>query len=518
MIKEAFIVVIVITLTNIVSSSSLPEISSLPDEVTACENSYFSYDFEVFSEFSQLEVDVAPKEIFFVGKNSENQTKFEIFSANLSKSQSGKTYNVTVYAKNPSGLNFKKVKINVVEVNNAPLIEDLRVQTVSLEKNSSFSRKVFAKDIEDGIESDKFLFESKFKSAAEIFEISDGGLIQFSADKTKLGVYLAEICVRDSGLFLVDPLSSFCNEDGSPKISCDEFQLTITEKNRQPTVISKIPTANINTTVGKNIDFFIATFDPDGTSADVYWYVDGYFKEFDSGLSSLEKNFSQSFECNKSGTHEIKAEITDGLINDSVIWMAYAQKDKNCTNATTKSIRQCDEKWACSDWDVCQNAVQSLELGVLPEQEYQKISLDCDSSNLDENSCGFQIKSCVDIFGCGDSELKPTEIKACEFVLNPSCSDQLVNCHDGSCEISIGCGGPCSDCASCFDRIENQNEDGVDCGGVCPVSCPSEESIARKKIVTTLAKIAILVLSLILLFKLFKVLKTEKELSKYNEK
>lgn len=45
-----------------------------------------------------------------------------------------------------------------------------------------------------------------------------------------------------------------------------------------------------------------------------------------------------------------------------------------------------------------------------------------------------------------------------------SCSDGLLN-QD---ELAIDCGGVCPPCQSCTDGIQNQGERGVDCGGPCP--------------------------------------------------
>ncbi len=60
----------------------------------------------------------------------------------------------------------------------------------------------------------------------------------------------------------------------------------------------------------------------------------------------------------------------------------------------------------------------------------------------------------------------------------PSCDDGIQN-QD---EDGIDCGGVCSPCAkpveeSCSDGVQNQDEDGIDCGGVCsPCAKPVEES------------------------------------------
>ncbi|MFC1690716.1 LamG-like jellyroll fold domain-containing protein [Nanoarchaeota archaeon] len=58
----------------------------------------------------------------------------------------------------------------------------------------------------------------------------------------------------------------------------------------------------------------------------------------------------------------------------------------------------------------------------------------------------------------------------------PSCFDGLMNCHDGTCERGVDCEGPCAtNCAAaprCDDGIQNGYETGVDCGGHCS-ACPT---------------------------------------------
>lgn len=50
----------------------------------------------------------------------------------------------------------------------------------------------------------------------------------------------------------------------------------------------------------------------------------------------------------------------------------------------------------------------------------------------------------------------------------PSCSDGIMN--QG--ETGIDCGGPCQACGTCSDGIQNQGETGIDCGGPCS-PCPT---------------------------------------------
>lgn len=50
-----------------------------------------------------------------------------------------------------------------------------------------------------------------------------------------------------------------------------------------------------------------------------------------------------------------------------------------------------------------------------------------------------------------------------------------VTCFDGiqnQGEEGVDCGGPCSPCASCFDGIRNQGEEDIDCGGPCEPCSP----------------------------------------------
>ncbi len=50
-------------------------------------------------------------------------------------------------------------------------------------------------------------------------------------------------------------------------------------------------------------------------------------------------------------------------------------------------------------------------------------------------------------------------------------------CDDGVCDPSEDCGTcpeDCGDCPSCGDGIQNQGEEGVDCGGPCPIPCGND--------------------------------------------
>jgi hypothetical protein len=45
---------------------------------------------------------------------------------------------------------------------------------------------------------------------------------------------------------------------------------------------------------------------------------------------------------------------------------------------------------------------------------------------------------------CGTVKNMPPLVQECEYI--GTCSDSVKNCHDGSCEEGIDCGGPCQSC------------------------------------------------------------------------
>ncbi len=76
------------------------------------------------------------------------------------------------------------------------------------------------------------------------------------------------------------------------------------------------------------------------------------------------------------------------------------------------------------------------------------------------------------------------------MMLSLACSIVLISCEDDNdsnsetCsdgiqnqdETGIDCGGVCTACTSCSDGIQNGDETGVDCGGSCPDACVVEET------------------------------------------
>ncbi len=75
-------------------------------------------------------------------------------------------------------------------------------------------------------------------------------------------------------------------------------------------------------------------------------------------------------------------------------------------------------------------------------------------------------RECFDINDCNGENKSLLESEKCEY--NATCFDKIKNQN----EEGVDCGGVCDPCPTCEDEILNQGEEGVDCGGPCS-PCPS---------------------------------------------
>lgn len=117
----------------------------------------------------------------------------------------------------------------------------------------------------------------------------------------------------------------------------------------------------------------------------------------------------------------------------------------------------------------------------------------CENGVLDDSETSIDCGGICDKCDTGKKCLTNTDCisRYCNmgnYCWNPTCYDHVQNqdeegidcggpcpdcpsCYDGKqnqLEEDIDCGGPCKPCASCSDGIQNQGEDYVDCGGPCP--------------------------------------------------
>jgi hypothetical protein len=105
----------------------------------------------------------------------------------------------------------------------------------------------------------------------------------------------------------------------------------------------------------------------------------------------------------------------------------------------------CSEIWSCEDWGNCSK-----------ENKQYRVC-------RDKNSCNTTLRKPKTEQDCAYCEQTNT-------ITTPNCIDGIEN--DG--EEGVDCGGPCKPCGSCSDGVKNQGEYGVDCGGPCS-SCPQAE-------------------------------------------
>ena len=266
----------------------------------------------------------------------------------------------------------------------------------------------------------------------------------------------------------IHPNISLCNQNGSSITSCINFSLTITNENRAPTIVSYFPN-NLNQIIGGSdlINFNISKYDPDYTIPDSYWYLDNSLISSYSGSS--HDFFNYTFGCSLTGAHEIKVEITDGVLNDSIRWNV-SVSPASCISVPSSGGggggggKICGVKLACDEWNTCQNLEKSLQAGILSGEDYRVIKNLCDKKGYDNNQCGIQTRVCNDINNCTKTISKQEILGECFFSVNPGCYDGIKNCHDGKCEILSDCGGPCVPCGTCSDGIWGLEEEGIDCG------------------------------------------------------
>jgi len=380
----------------------------------------------------------------------------EVFSVNrLTKEQVG-SHKRTVEATDTHGnAASQDVTITVIEINHAPVISPIPTQTIYLNntQNNTFYYEVQVSDIDHGNQtSGNFSFNITFLNGNHLFNISKFGVMNFTPNSSHIGNYNISINVTDIGL--TDPHAQILTECGQTGLNMSSnitFQLTISNQSTPPYFTSYYPTNLVFTESGTaNINFNISKKDNETTIPDAYWYVDNVFKELDQ-LSTVD-TFSYNFGCGVSGLHTVRVEITDGIFNTSLQWNITITEVACPTPSSSGgggggggaiAVKEdCEEKWGCYNWENCQNAERTFLIGLLEEADYNQIKLQCKRENWNEETCGFQIRQCFDVNNCGTVLNKPSQIQHCYFTENPSCDDGIKNCHDGSCELLVDCGGP----------------------------------------------------------------------------
>lgn len=518
--------------------NSPPILYGFPDNLFVCEGNQTNlYFYAIDVDEDVLGGILNPTDPFYflnLGQN-RNRTDFQLFSDPLlvPLNTGALNYNVTMGVQDGEYSDSNWTNVTVIEMNNLPNMMYQEVETIwNKGENSTFFRQILVLDQETSEGWGNIQYGVSIRdplgNPSFLFNISDNGVMNFTADEnTTLGVYDVRVCINDTGItHPFEDIFLYCNQTGANNTFCSNFGLTVVETNRPPTITNYFPlNDSLAVSGGQLLYFNVTDYDPDYTIPDTFWYVDHTLREFDN--ASLEDEFFYTFPCGVGGEHHVKAEVTDGLLNDSVTWNITVRA-VDCPSGSSSGggggggggggASFCEPKWGCSSWNVCQNAKASLEAGILSGVKYRTIEKQCEEKELDEFYCGYQIRYCNDVNNCSNLLDKPEEIQYCIYTSNPSCNDGLLNCHDGSCELLIDCGGPCDACPTCSDNVKNQGEEGVDCGGPCPWKCIPEVPFFKRTNIIYGALILLLILIIFIIIKLVRVLKYKIEINRQNRK
>ena len=447
--------------------------------IYVCEGNFLDYPVRVIDVDGDVPVaSLVPMDPFYIifYSNIDSMTnEYRLISAVLSKPNAGginnghKNYSETVLMSDGVFVASRNANITVIEINNAPFIENIGVRTVWLKgDNSVFDYKTNVSDVEDGdSDSEKLIFNISF-SGEPLFNISSNGSMYFKPNLSHMGVHNVSVCARDLGIINPHPNISLCNQNGERRQTCNNFSLTITDRNRAPIIINFFP-ENLSFSISgeQEVFFSVSVRDPDETIPDIYWYVDDVLKKYDSMKS--QSNFSFSYICGFSGKSVIKALVSDGELNDSIEWnvsVSYAACPSS-EGGGGGGGTACISKWVCDDWSECNNLKENYDSFKANYKVDTLTKERCSLLKFKDENCGYQTRRCKDLKKCNSNLTMPGILQECYYTKTPNCEDGIKNCHNGSCEILADCGGSCAACPTCSDGMKNQNEEGIDCGGIC---------------------------------------------------
>lgn len=510
--------------------NSAPIIGNISEPILICENERLGDLNSSFFNATDVDEDVltgdiSPKNPFYLldlGDYGYNVSLFKIISLPLIKNLV-RDYSETVQVVDSSGApDSRVVNISVIEINNPATFDNgLGAETVWLVgENSTFNHDYSVSDKEVDLGMGSLNYSLTWAAGENLFDInSDSGVIGYIPNSNDVGkTYHLTTTVCDDAISNIHQNFSFCAAKGHFYGSIcvnDSFTLTVTNDNRAPQIINYTPYNLSEVNGDATVNFNVTVYDPDMVNAypDILWYVNGVLKETVENFSN--DSYGLVLACGVSGSYNVTVLASDGLLNDSQSWV-FNVLNVDCPVPSSSGggggggggSSGCVENWVCDDWGVCQNSKRSFEAGVLSLEDYNSNLEICSQNQYDERFCGFQITLCQDINLCNNTSPRipmPAEMRACYFTENPNCMDGITNCHDGSCELLVDCGGPCSPCATCSDGKQNQGETGVDCGGPCPYLCPVSEPLGIVSILMIILSLLLLLLVIYIIYKFVKI-------------
>lgn len=257
--------------------------------------------------------------------------------------------------------------------------------------------------------------------------------------------------------------------------------------------------------LGETVDFDVDVEDLAGAaSIEVKWYLDGILDSQDSGLANLNSFFGETF----SVSSKIRAEIAvDGVIQN-VYWDVSINEEANlscepnwncnfndCLQGDSYSYpyecvdlnecgvssgkperRECDcySEFECGDWGECSaryyidDAIEgsSFVQGFI-ERTCRDV-LECASSRVERESCELTIPvvAKVEEF-CGEDVVEISDPETDE-VLSRVKKDPILEFSElDRLDISLATTSFTGYCSYCSNGIQDEDEEGVDCGGSC---------------------------------------------------
>ena len=297
--------------------NSAPIIDNFGDNLYACEGQNLSQRVNATDiDEDSLVTDLVPEDPFFVSDSTTinlTDSYATIFSANLSKSQRG-VYQEVYSVSDGEYSDSRNFNITVIEINNAPAMRNLGAETLYTNgENTILSKQVNVTDVEDGSQSSgNITFNVSVSGGAINLSIDNFGLVTYNASGSSIGTYDVAVCATDRGLESPHQNISLCGQTGLNISVCKSFDLTVTDNNRAPYIVS-----SDESIAGENtFEFSIVKRDPDGGIPDSYWYVNGVLEEFSSG--TLADSFTHIF--SSTGNYNVTVVVSDGLLNASLYW------------------------------------------------------------------------------------------------------------------------------------------------------------------------------------------------------
>jgi len=309
--------------------------------------------------------------------------------------------------------------------------------------------------------SGNYTYNSTFITGSVLFNITQGGVINFTPDRSDIGNHTLGVYVYDD---------SGCDNN----MYYEEFELEIVNASHPPVLIANLTNQSIF--VGNAYSFFLNNYflDPDGGRLD---YVSSYNGSYVSVII-LNNSFTtiRGTACGDSLAYFVATDLdNETATSNTVKYTVYG-----CPQTTPSSggsggggggggggrISNCNPNWKCGRWGRClPNGTQVLECrdynGCDPDHYIENFYKNCTyvpevyvcqeqwiCSNWTECINDTHTRVCFDNRSCGTNNTKPAEIENC--FLDDSCAN----------------------------GIQDNDETGIDCGGSCK-PCPEKQSPAQ---------------------------------------